>query len=89
MCVCVCVCVCVLMENWRERSQDRGQWCRKVKEAMEKVNSSTEVSEKSRKDTQKMREEWLVTTVSSLVCDFPDYSFTGISHAGLANHKRQ
>ena len=78
------------MENWRERSQDRGQWRRKVKEAMEKVNRSSEASEKSCKDTQKKRrEERLVTTVSSLVCDFPGCSFTDISHAGLTNHKRQ
>ena len=48
----------------------RGQWPSKVKEAIEKINRSSKVSEKTCKDTQKKRrEERLVTTVSSLVCD--------------------
>jgi hypothetical protein len=81
---------CALTDNWRELSLNRGEWYRRVKEAIAAINSSAENEEKTRKDTQKKRrEERLTITASSLVCDFPHCSFVGTSKAGLTNHKRQ
>ena len=44
---------CVLTENWLELSHNRGEWCRRVKEAEVEVNRIAESDEKTRKDTQK------------------------------------
>ena len=79
-----------LGEDWCDKTMDRQEWRRIVKEEVELVNEHDELQEKKQKDDKKRRREGRqMASEVALHCEHPGCEFMALNRAGLVNHTRQ